>query len=416
MDILFSKINTFHEICTLYTLSTKYSQPLKTLSFWTFLLFPIRPSYATITLLKKYELKYRLVMAMSQFRIYQEYSQDATMVSNIFIDQYMKDANDAQIKIYLYLLRVLSSNKNCSISDLADQFNYTEKDVLRALRYWEKSGLLSLDYDNSKALIGVRLLDIVAKDAPVVSLAPVVPLPIRTEDRTENVTVKAAVEAPKHVKPQYSTDDLLRFKSDASIKELLFVVEQYLGKTLSASEMQTVMFFYDELKFSIDLIDYLFDYCVGRGKKEFRYIEKVALSWADAGITTPKEASNHTGKYDKIVYAIMKALGKNAFPTDKEAEYVKKWSSEFGFETDIIMAACEKTVLATDSHRFEYADKILSSWFKSGVHHLSDIAALDTAFEKRKKPAAGSVTQPSFKQFSQRQYDFEQLEKDIITN
>ena len=80
--------------------------------------------------------------------------------------------------------------------------------------------------------------------------------------------------------------------------KVYIVVEQYLGKTLSASEMQTVMFFYDELKFSIDLIDYLFDYCVGRGKKEFRYIEKVALSWADAGITTPKEASNHTGNAD----------------------------------------------------------------------------------------------------------------------
>lgn len=349
---------------------------------------------------------------MSQFRIYQEYSQDATLVSNIFIDQYMKDANDAQIKIYLYLLRVFSSNKNCSISDLADQFNYTEKDVLRALRYWEKCGLLSLDFDNSKALVGVRLLDIVAKETPFVSLAPVVPLPVRGEEAAKT----APVESPKHVKPQYSADDLLRFKSDAAIKELLFVVEQYLGKTLSASEMQTVMFFYDELKFSADLIDYLFDYCVGRGKKEFRYIEKVAISWADEGITTPKEASNHTGKYDKIVYEVMKALGKNTFPTDKEAAYIKKWSTEYGFESDVIMAACEKTVLATDSHRFEYADKILSSWQKSNVHHVSDIAALDTAFEKRKKASSASVSQPAFKQFSQRQYDFEQLEKDIITN
>ena len=77
---------------------------------------------------------------MSQFKVYQENSSDATVVSNIFIDHYMKDANDAQLKIYLYLLRVLSAQKGCSISDLADQFNYTEKDVQRALKtlivYW----------------------------------------------------------------------------------------------------------------------------------------------------------------------------------------------------------------------------------------------------------------------------------------
>jgi len=350
---------------------------------------------------------------MSQFKVYQEYSHDATLVSNIFIDQYMKDANDAQIKIYLYLLRILTSNQNCSISDLADQFNYTEKDVLRALRYWEKCNLLSLDFDDSKALVGVRFLDIVEKRNNTVSLAPVVPLPIRTE---ESKTVPAEVD--KYVKPQYSSDDILKFKSEDSVRELLFVVEQYLGKTLSPSEIKTLLFFYDELQFSAELIDYLFDYCVGRGKRDFRYIEKVALSWKEEGITNPKMAAKASRKYDKIVYDVMKALGKNSSPTDKEAEYINKWYSELGFEADIIMAACERTVMATDAHRFEYADKILRSWAASNVHHLSDIESLDANFEKKKKSSSNnaSVSQPAFKQFSQRKYDFDQLEKEILSN
>lgn len=350
---------------------------------------------------------------MSQFKVYQEYSHDATLVSNIFIDQYMKDANDAQIKIYLYLLRILTSNQNCSISDLADQFNYTEKDVLRALRYWEKCNLLSLDFDDSKALVGVRFLDIVEKRNNTVSLAPVVPLPIRTE---ESKTVPAEVD--KYVKPQYSSDDILKFKSEDSVRELLFVVEQYLGKTLSPSEIKTLLFFYDELQFSAELIDYLFDYCVGRGKRDFRYIEKVALSWKEEGITNPKMAAKASRKYDKIVYDVMKALGKNSSPTDKEAEYINKWYSELGFEADIIMAACERTVMATDAHRFEYADKILRSWAASNVHHLSDIESLDANFEKKKKSGSNnaSVSQPAFKQFSQRKYDFDQLEKEILSN
>ena len=36
---------------------------------------------------------------MGHFKIYQENYADVTVVSNIFIDQYMKDANDAQLKI-----------------------------------------------------------------------------------------------------------------------------------------------------------------------------------------------------------------------------------------------------------------------------------------------------------------------------
>ena len=61
-----------------------------------------------------------------------------TVLSNIFIDQYMKDANDAQIKIYLYLLRMVGANLPTDIAEIADKFNHTEKDVIRSLSYWEQ--------------------------------------------------------------------------------------------------------------------------------------------------------------------------------------------------------------------------------------------------------------------------------------
>ncbi len=337
---------------------------------------------------------------MSQFKVYQDYSADATVVSNIFIDNYMKDANDAQIKIYLYLLRVISSHNSCSISDLADQFNYTEKDVQRALKYWEKNNLLALDYDEAKNLIGVRLLDVVAKNTSL-SLAPVVQLPVRNE----------------YVKPQYSTDDVMTFKSNDSTKELLFVVEQYLGKSLTVSDVKTVLFFSDELGFSNELIDFLFDYCVGRGKKDFRYIEKVAISWKEQGITTPKQAAKASKKYDKVVYDTMNALGKSNAPTKKEVDYINRWTNEFGYEFEIIKEACDRTVMATDSHRFEYADKILSSWFESSVHHKSDIQALDASFASASKPRkVSNQGAGAFKQYSQRNYDFDELEKQLLSN
>ena len=80
----------------------------------------------------------RKVSAMSHLTIYQSNYVDATVVSNLFIDEYMKDANDAQIKVYLYLLRMMNAREATSVSDIADKFNHTEKDILRALKYWEK--------------------------------------------------------------------------------------------------------------------------------------------------------------------------------------------------------------------------------------------------------------------------------------
>lgn len=109
---------------------------------------------------------------MSCLRIYQDNYIDATIVSNRFIDEYMAEANDAQLKIYLYLLRMMNAGRTFSISGIADAFNHTEKDVMRALKYWEKCKVLSLEYDNEKNLVGIHLLELENKEEPAVSKAP----------------------------------------------------------------------------------------------------------------------------------------------------------------------------------------------------------------------------------------------------
>ena len=57
---------------------------------------------------------------MGRVTISSNCGEDSTYVSNIFIDEYMQDANDAQIKIYLFLLRMMSANLPTSVEALAD--------------------------------------------------------------------------------------------------------------------------------------------------------------------------------------------------------------------------------------------------------------------------------------------------------
>lgn len=96
---------------------------------------------------------------MSDFILYQDDRTDYTLVSNIFLDEYMPSANGEYVKIYLYLLRCLkTSQRELSLSVIADKFEHTESDVKRALKYWEKMKLLKLEYNNSKVLSGIQLL------------------------------------------------------------------------------------------------------------------------------------------------------------------------------------------------------------------------------------------------------------------
>ena len=356
---------------------------------------------------------------MSCLKIYQDSCADVTIVSNRFIDEFMPQANDAQLKIYLFLLRMLSAGRSLDIPEIADVFNHTEKDVMRALKYWEKCGVLLLEYDAAKNLTGIRLLDLTGS-RPVSGNASEKAVPQKTvsESRTAEKSPsesRRSSDQEAYARPSYSLDDLKAFQEKDSTAQLLFIAEQYLGRTLSSSDIKSILFFSDRLHFSDDLIDYLLQYCVERGKKDFRYMEKVAISWAEAGVTTPAEAERQAGRYDRTVYTIMNSLGKTNAPTRREAEFIRRWREEYGFEPSIIMEACERTVLATDRHRFEYADKILSSWKESGVHHLSDIARLDAGFQKE-KPARQTRERSAdrYNRFMQNSYDYDALEKELL--
>ncbi len=373
---------------------------------------------------------------MARLTIYKDNYISSTTVSNRFIDEYMANANDAQLKVYFYLLRMLGANLSVGISDIADKFNHTEKDILRALRYWEKQGLLVLDFDADKNLIGIHMRSLSA--APVCPAEASLPLQAEAAEAaaapayTAPAQAPAAVPAPEahaipvsaeetpvpaFIKPAYSADKLREFKARENTAQLLFIAESYIGRPLTPAELKTILFFTDVLHFSDDLIDYLIQYCVDRGKKDFKYIEKVAIDWAESGITTPEQAAARGSKYDKSVYTIMNELGRTGSPTHKELEYILRWTKEYGFSTDIILEACERTVLATDKYRFEYAEGILSSWKQANVHHTADIQRIDDIHQQKKKTAARQVSSSNrFNQFSQNNYDFNSLEKELLSN
>jgi DnaD/phage-associated family protein len=338
---------------------------------------------------------------------------ETTVVSNLFIDEYMKDANDIQIKVYLYLLRTVNGGIAFGVSDIADNFNYSERDILRAFDYWEKRGVLSLEYDEGH-LTGIRFLPLNGKKKKSAANSVATD---REEVRKEMPSVSFTLvpdEEPEcrfDENKTYSRDEIRSFKEDGNAAQIIFIAEQYLKRTLTMQDIQALYFIYDELKFTCEMTDYLLEYCIERGKNSFSYIKKVAINWAQSGITTPKQAKELAGtKYDKYVYTVLKALGNRNMPQPAEAAIVTRWHKTYDFSLDVIMEACNRTVIATDSHRLEYCDKILSNWKEKGVHHLADVSALDTK-HKTARTKRESSKPNSFGQLECADYDFDELNK-----
>ena len=98
---------------------------------------------------------------MSSLILSTESSEGYTSVSNIFISEYVPGANGEFVKVYLYLLHLMSlRSNNISISLLADTFNQTEADIMRALRYWDSLDVISLSFNGP----GNGLSNIVLRD------------------------------------------------------------------------------------------------------------------------------------------------------------------------------------------------------------------------------------------------------------
>lgn len=356
-----------------------------------------------------------------------------TCISNTFIDDFMKDANGEYVKIYLYLLRCLNrEDYDFSISQLADCLDHTEKDIMRAFTYWEKVGLLRLEYSEDNELSGICLVDVNGTNSSFTSVnnaaVPAVAI---------NAGAPTVSNIPAPFKPSYSPDELDAFKEEDEVSDLIFATQTYLGRPLSNSDTNTLLFWYDCLHMSVDLIQYLIETCLDNGHNSFHYMDTVARNWTEDGITTVEDARKSSSAHTNTVYSIKKALGiGNRDLVDSELNFIDKWVNTFGFSLDIILEACERTISATNKPSFKYTDSILTSWNRSAVKSLDDIARLDQEFTMAsvaKLSDASRVKNSSFANsasansrgksnnkflnFEQRQnYDFNALEKKLLGN
>lgn len=243
-------------------------------------------------------------------------------------------------------------------------------------------------------------------------------IPAPANEQSQTVTLSAQPQQTIPDQKSYSPEELEQFSQQAECRQLLFVCNQYLGKTLSSSEIETLLYFYDQLHFSADLIEYLVEYCVCKGSKSIHYIRKVGLAWAEDGISTVSQAKERTTTYRRNTFAIMKAFGINdRNPVDPELKYIEKWLDTYDFTLELVLEACRRTMERLHKPNFEYADRILQRWSDQHVHNMTDVSALDQEHQKkssRRAPAPAQARSTGFSNFQQRDYDFDELEKQLL--
>ena len=303
---------------------------------------------------------------------------DNITLTKAFIEQELPAAPPLYVSVYLMTLAT-----GGTAAEVAQKLGATETDVLYAWGYWKGKGYLQ---------------EMEKKQEKTES-----PRPLLAE--RPDYTVAELAQVGKH-------PDVLRMYQSA---------QQKLGKMLNHSDMSLLFSLHDWLGLPFDVIDLLLSYCASGGHTGMRYIEKVAIGWAEEGITTEDKAVEYIEMRKTGFRTILKAFGQNRLPVATEETYMKKWLQEYKLPVDVVKLACERTIMQTGKASFAYADKILENWRNACVKSAADVEDLDKAFAAKKaqnlpaeKPAAqtnAKQKQNRFINYTQSDWDFAELER-----
>lgn len=342
---------------------------------------------------------------MGTIRLSSDAGLGSSILSNIFIDYYMPEANGDFVKVYLYLQRLQQSNRQISsLSDLADHLNCTDKDVKRAIKYWVSKGLLQYRYDENRKPVGILLcqprnpeptgelprivdyLKVVRSEEPempepprtatlsafaAAEIAETANLPTTTAagsvkrsaasplsgsvatemaETAEDPALSAAAPAPAkktRIRVQPSAKELAAALEDKYFVDLKVQAEAFFDRPLTQKDINALWVIYKDLGLPFEVCEYLLEYC-GDGREEHPeriepdYYKKIAIAWAEKGVRTEQEAKEATARHF-FGTQILRALGirDRYVPTDDERRMFEDWKTRYCLSEEMLILACE---------------------------------------------------------------------------
>ncbi|KPU42856.1 replication initiation and membrane attachment [Oxobacter pfennigii] len=311
-----------------------------------------------------------------------------TPIPNIFIDEYMANADGNFVKVYLCgFIEAINGNK-VSGDFISQKLELLESDIIKAWEYWESKGLVNIKKSSGELQIEfLNIYDVFYSNKSSVSMAAT-----------------------------YSPEDIRSRMDNAKIKDMFQNIEKSLGRTMSAKEISMYLSWLDDYSFSPEVITLLIEYCKSKKKVDSRYFEKVAIAWHDANIASVEDAqkyiTQHEEKYNKY-RLILDFLGLKEHDLMKpQEEFLDKWFSNWNFSLELVLEACKICSLRINEPNFSYIDGILSNWSKQGIKTLREVETADS--KKKSKNMKFKAPVNTFNSYDQRSYDIKELEKKLL--
>ncbi len=323
---------------------------------------------------------------------------DGFFISNEFAEQYIRFSNPEYIQVYLYLkYRTEKDGVFPDAEQVARELDISLEHAIFVMDFWVSRGELC------RTKTGYEFPKVEKKASR------------KREETSATSTLR------KQSRPSYTMAeiDAVATKNKA-ISGLFYQAETVLQKVLTQSDMEMLYSFVDWLGLPVEVITMLLSYGAKRGKTGRRYLETVAIDWAERGIDTFEAAEAHVMELeerDTIERKICGMLGiYDRALTATEKKYIKQWAETTGLSLDLIPVAYDRTVSRTGKLSWSYMNKILLSWVEEGLTTQKQVEESEEAFRSGKgdKPNRGPK-QSSFNNYDDTNpVDYDKLEEQLL--
>ncbi len=285
-------------------------------------------------------------------------------VPTAVVDDYIKLASGANLKVLLYMLR----NGSADIEQICADLNLTDETVEDSFVFWEQLGIINTG-------------DKTEDTAPIIKPKKM-PTPVTVEKTSATVPVKSATD--------YSPAHLMPTEIDAIIKkndELGFLSQQIqvsFSRPLTYSEQNLLIWMHQTLGFKAEIILTLCEYCANCGKANARYIESVANSWFSAEINTLEKANNEVNRLNakkSYINSICSMLRLASYPSSNQRKIIENWQT-LDIADELVMLAYDRTIDSIGSLKFPYMNKILLNWNTNGLKSVADVEDFESGSKK----------------------------------
>ena len=295
-----------------------------------------------------------------------------------FVEKWGRLARPEYLQVYIYILSNFKKNgKILTVAEISKKLHISREEALDAIDFWITAELL-VENGEEYSFPGE---DIRKKSSDGVK---------------EKKTARGNIASRLRTRPSYDSAEIDAAASvNDSVDYLFKQAEKILEKILSPSDFEMIYSFVDWLGLPVEVVIMLLQFAARQGKTGKRYLETVAIDWADKGIDNYESAEEHIreielklsneGKIRGILGIYDRALSQT------EKKYINLWTYEKNVPVELIVEAYDKTVEATGKLSWAYMNKIILNWLEQGFETVKQVRAADEVFKIKSSPTKTKV-------------------------